>query len=493
LENKVRVIVAGGGTAGWLSAYSLAKRMGNMLEITLVESEQIGTVGVGEATIPTMRRFHQFFGVDEQEFMRETQGTFKLGIKFENWRKPGESYFHSFGDIGQSTWMAEFHQYWMEAQANGFGGSLDDYCLELKAAEKNKFAVKVGQTPLSYAFHLNATAYAKYLRKKSELLGVKRVEGKITKINIDGETGNINSLDLDHDRNISADFFLDCTGFRSLLLGQTLDVEYEDWSHWICSDRAIAVQTESIEPPKPLTTSTAHSIGWQWHIPLQTRTGNGIVFSSRFCSEDEALSTLLGNVKGKTTTEPRVIKFKTGRRVNPWQKNCVGIGLASGFIEPLESTSIHLINTSLVRLMNLFPFSGEMKSSTERFNRETRLEWEAVRDFIILHYKQTERDDSEFWNYYRTMDIPDTLAHRLEIFKESGYVWQDEVNLFRSHSWVQVMLGQGLTPEYHHRAGCMLSPTELKQQLEGISSNVNKNLAALPSHIDFVKQYCPAV
>ena len=217
------------------------------------------------------------------------------------------------------------------------------------------------------------------------------------------------------------------------------------------------------------------------------------MFSSRFCSEDEALSTLLGNVKGKTTTEPRFIKFKTGRRVNPWQKNCVGIGLASGFIEPLESTSIHLINTSLVRLMNLFPFSGEMKSSTERFNRETRLEWEAVRDFIILHYKQTERDDSEFWNYYRTMDIPDTLAHRLEIFKESGYVWQDEVNLFRSHSWVQVMLGQGLTPEYHHRAGCMLSPTELKQQLEGISSNVNKNLAALPSHIDFVKQYCPAV
>ena len=493
MEKKMRVIVAGGGTAGWTTAHCLAKRLSNMLEIILVESDQIGTVGVGEATIPTMRRFHQFFGIDEREFMRETQATFKLGIDFVNWSKPGESYIHSFGDIGESTWLAGFHQYWMEAKANGFGGSLEDYCLELKAAQEDKFATKVGDKSLAYAFHMNATAYAKWLRKKSELLGVQRVEGKINEITVDPVTGNITSLELEHDRQVAGDFFIDCSGWRGLLLGDALDVEFEDWSHWIASDRAWAVQTKKTGPPVPYTSAIAHPIGWQWHIPLQTRTGNGLVFSSKFCSEDDALKTLLGNITGETTTEPRLLKFKTGRRINPWHKNCVAIGLSSGFIEPLESTSIHLINTSLVRLMNLFPFSGEMESSTERFNRETRLEWEAVRDFIILHYKQTQRDDSEFWNYYRTMDIPDSLAHRLEIFKENGYVWEDEVNLFRTHSWVQVMLGQGLIPKNRHGAGRMLPPKELKRQLDGMITSVDQNLAKLPSHSDFIKQYCPAV
>lgn len=492
MGEKIRVIVAGGGTAGWLTAYSLVKRLGNLLEITLVESDQIGTVGVGESTIPPMRRFHQFFGIDEREVMRATQATFKLGIFFDNWGAPGESYFHSFGAMGQNTWMAEFHQYWMEARANGFGGSLEDYCLELKAAKAGKFAVKVDETPLDYAYHLDATAYARFLRQKSESLGVRRVEGKISEIIVDPETGNIQSLELEQDRQVVGDFFIDCTGFRGLLIGGALDVEYEDWSHWLAADRALAVQTKSTEPPPPYTRAIAHSSGWQWRIPLQSRSGNGLVYSSRFCSDDDARATLLGNITGETITEPRLLKFKTGRRINAWHKNCVAIGLSSGFLEPLESTSIHLVNTALVRLMKLFPFSGAMEPLAEHFNRETRVEWEAVRDFIILHYKQTQRDDSEFWNYYRTMDIPDSLAHRIELFKEHGYAWADLANFFRAHSWVQVMIGQGLFPEHRHGAGRILPPEALKLELEKLSAFVNHNLAKLPDHDDFIKQYCPA-
>ena len=492
MEKKIRVVVAGGGTAGWLTAYSLAKRLGNLLEITLVESDLIGTVGVGEATVPTMRRFHQYFEINEQEFMRATQATFKLGIVFDNWGAPGESYAHTFGEVGQSNWLVEFHQYWLEAQANGFGGTLEDYCLELKAAKAGKFALKVGETPLTYAYHLNATAYAGFLRQKSESLGVRRVEGKISEVTVDAVTGNIQSLELEQDKQVAGDFFVDCTGFRGLLLGDALDVEFEDWSHWLASDRALAVQTESTEPPPPYTRAIAHSSGWQWRIPLQSRTGNGLVYSSRFCSDDDARATLLGNLTGETITEPRALKFRTGRRTNAWHKNCVAIGLSSGFLEPLESTSIHLIDTAVVRLMRLFPFSGAMAPLAEQFNRETRSEWEAVRDFIILHYKQTQRDDSEFWNFYRTMDIPDSLAHRIEIFKENGFVRSDAVNFFRSHSWIQVMIGQGLLPEHRHGAGRILPPEALKKELEKLSGFVNHNLAKLPDHDDFIKQYCPA-
>ena len=492
MEEKIRVVVAGGGTAGWLTAYSLVRRLGNLLEITLVESDQIGTVGVGEATIPTMRRFHQFFDIDEREFMRATQASFKLGILFDNWGAPGESYVHSFGEIGQSNWLVEFHQYWLEAHANGFGGSLEDYCLEVKALKAGKFAVKVGETPLTYAYHLDATAYAGFLRQKSESLGVRRVEGRISEITVDPVTGNIQVLKLEQDRQVAGNFFIDCTGFTGLLIGGALDVEYEDWSHWLAADRAQAVQTTNTEPPSPYTHVTAHSSGWQWRVPLQSRTGNGLVYSSRFCSDDDARATLLGSITGKTLTEPRLLRFKTGRRTNAWHKNCVAIGLSSGFLEPLESTSIHLITTAIVRLMKLFPFSGAMAPLVEEFNRKTRLEWEAVRDFIILHYKQTQRDDSENWNYYRTMDIPDSLAHRIELFKENGYVWPDSVNLFPGHSWVQVMMGQGLFPKHRHGAGRILPPEALRLELEKLSGYVNHNLAKLPNHNDFIKQHCPA-
>jgi tryptophan halogenase len=386
----------------------------------------------------------------------------------------------------------EFHQYWLEAHANGFGGSLEDYCLEVKALKAGKFAHKVGETPLTYAFHLDATAYAKFLRQKGESLGVRRVEGKISEITVDPVTGNIQSLELEQHRQVAGDFFIDCTGFRALLLGGALAVEYEDWSHWLAADRALAVQTRNTEPPSPYTHAIAHSSGWQWRVPLQGRKGNGLVYSSRFCSDDDARKTLLGNITGKTITEPNLLRFKTGRRVDAWHKNCVAIGLSSGFLEPLESTSIHLITTAIVRLMKLFPFAGAMAPLAEEFNRKSRLEWEAVRDFVILHYKQTQRDDSEFWNYYRTMDIPDSLARRMELFKENGYVWPDSVDLFRGHSWVQVMMGQGLFPEHRHGAGRILPPEALKLELEKLSAFVTHNLAKLPDHNDFIQQYCPA-
>lgn len=491
MKAKTKLVIAGGGTAGWLTAYSLVARLGNLLDITLVESDQIGTVGVGEATIPTMRSFHRLIGIDEREFMAATQATFKLGIMFDNWGQRGDSYIHSFGEIGQRSWMAEFHEFWMEAKAQGFGGSLDDYCLELKAAKANKFATQIGKKPLNFAYHMNATAYALYLREKSEQAGVNRVEGRIEQI-LNNQSGDISALILDNGNNIYGDVFIDCTGFHGLLIGNNLDVGYDDWSHWLAADSAIAVQTTAIEAPRPYTRSIAHSAGWQWRIPLQNRVGNGIVYSSKFLSDDEARNCLMGNLTGETITKPRKIRFTTGRRKKGWHKNCIAIGLSSGFLEPLESTSIHLVTTAILRLMKLFPFGGNTTLLAEQFNRETKLELETIRDFIILHYHLTQRNDSPFWDHYRTMDIPDSLAHRMAIFRENGYAWPDDVSLFRVDSWVQVMMGQGLTPNQYHGAGRVLPVSSLKEQMTKLRQMIDNSVTSLPEHADFIQSYCPA-
>jgi len=439
-----------------------------------------------------MRTFHRLVGIDEQEFMAATQATFKLGIRFDNWGQQQDSYFHSFGEIGQRSWMAEFHEFWLEAKAQGFGASLDDFCLELKAAKAHKFATSVGKTPLNFAYHLNATAYAAFLRKKSEVAGVKRLEGRISHIEND-KTGNIAALTLDNGHKVSGDVFIDCTGFRALLIGEHLGVEYEDWSHWLAADSAIAVQTEAVEEPCPYTIATAHEAGWQWRIPLQHRVGNGIVYSSQFLSDDEARSTLLGNLTGPTITEPRQLRFTTGRRKKAWHRNCVAIGLSSGFLEPLESTSIHLITTAILRLMKLFPFAGNSTLLAEHFNRESQLELETIRDFIILHYHQTQRDDSPFWLHYKNMDIPESLTHRMAMFRENAYAWPDDVALFRVDSWVQVMMGQGLMPKQHHGAGRVLAPEGLKNQLLELKNRLDRSVAQLPEHADFIRRYCPAL
>jgi tryptophan halogenase len=346
---------------------------------------------------------------------------------------------------------------------------------------------------LNYAYHLNATAYAQYLRGKAEGLGVTRVEGMIAQVRQCPETGNLLSLDLGNGQTVAADFFIDCTGFRALLIGETLGVPFEDWGHWLAADRAWAVQTESTEAPPPYTRAIAHAAGWQWRIPLQHRTGNGIVYSNRFCSDDEAHTTLLAHLQGPTITEPRQLKFRTGRRASTWHKNCLAVGLAAGFLEPLESTSIHLITTALIRLMRMFPFHADHEQQAERFNAESRFEWEEVRNFIILHYKQTNRSDSEFWNYYRSMDVPDNLAHRIEIFRRNGYLWPDRVNLFRIDSWLQVMMGQGLFPQRHHGATRIPGTADLEQNLTGMRAQVSRDLALMPSHESFIRSYCPTI
>ena len=491
MNAKTKVVVAGGGTAGWLTAFSLVTRLGKLLDITLVESDQIGTVGVGEATIPTMRTFHGLIGIDEKEFMAATQATFKLGIQFDNWGQQGDSFFHSFGEIGQRSWMAEFHEFWMEAKAQGFGGSLDEYCLELKAAKANKFSTMVGKKPVNFAYHMNATAYAAYLRQKSEKAGVKRIEGRIKQVQND-EAGNISSLLLEDGEPVLGDVFIDCTGFRGLLIGDNLDVGYEDWSHWLAADSAIAVQTQAVEAPRPYTRAIAHSAGWQWRIPLQNRVGNGIVYASQFLSDDKAQDTLLANLTGQTITEPRQLRFKTGRRKKAWHKNCIAIGLSSGFLEPLESTSIHLVTTAILRLMKLFPFGGNTTMLAEQFNREAQLELETVRDFVILHYHQTQRNDSKFWDHYRNMAVPDSLVHRMAMFRENGYAWPDDVGLFRVDSWVQVMMGQGLMPKQHHDAGRVLPADGLKQQMMTLRNMIDNAVSQMPAHGDFIQRYCPA-
>lgn len=353
-----KLIIAGGGTAGWMAAAAMSKKFGELLEITIVESDEIGTVGVGEATIPPMRVFHKLLGIDEQEFMRETRATFKLGISFENWGHDGDKYIHSFGRNGKETWLGDFHHFWLYAQKLGLKEfNYGDFCLELKASLANKFMTGPN-FDINYAYHLDASRYAKFLRAMSEKHGARRIEGKVVEVRQDHDSGFITHLVLASGQIIDGDFFIDCSGFRGLLIEQTLRTGYEDWSQWLPCDTAQAVQTESVGPAVPYTRAIAHHAGWRWRIPLQHRVGNGLVYCSNFMGDDEARSTLLNAVEGRTLTEPRVIKYRTGRRRKTWNKNCIALGLASGFIEPLESTSIHLFMMGITRLMRFFPFNG---------------------------------------------------------------------------------------------------------------------------------------
>lgn len=486
-----KVVVTGGGTAGWIAAAALSKKLGELLDITLVESEAIGTVGVGEATIPPMRVFHKVMGIDEREFMRTTKATFKLGITFENWGQKGDYYIHSFGENGRSTWLADFHHFWLHGLAMGFETELGDFCYELQAAKAGKFATSP-ESKINFAYHLDAGMYAKYLRTLSERNGVKRIEGKIQRVNQNGETGFIESLTMDDGRIVEGDLFIDCTGFRGLLIEQTLNVGYEDWTRWLPCDSAIPVQTESTSPAPPYTRSIAHDSGWRWQIPLQHRVGNGLVYCSHYISDDEARDTLLANLDGTAITDPRVIRFKTGRRHKVWSKNCVALGLASGFVEPLESTSIHLIITGVTRLMQLFPFNGITRSLADHYNELSKNELESIRDFIVLHYHATEREDTEFWRHCKNMEIPESLAHRIRLFRENAQAFQGDGELFRVDSWTQVMLGQRIRPQQYHPLARLMTHKELGQLLNGLRESIGMAVAKLPSHQDFVNQYCKA-
>jgi tryptophan halogenase len=492
VDNRIRkVVIAGGGTAGWMAAAAISKILGKVLDITLIESDEIGTVGVGEATIPPLVTFHRLLDIKEQDFMAATQGTFKLGISFENWRDVNENYIHSFGESGQDHWTAGFQHFWLKDRERGSKREYGDYCLELKAAQQSKFA-HLPKGGLNYAYHIDATLYAKFLRKFSEKYGVKRIEGKIVQVNTRAEDGFIESLTLDSGKIIEGELFIDCTGFRGLLIEQTLHTGYEDWSHWLPCDSAVAIQTESLIEAIPYTRSIAHESGWQWRIPLQHRVGNGMVYSSRYISDDEARNALLKNISGGRLTEPRPIKFRTGRRLKNWSRNCIALGLASGFLEPLESTSIHLIQRGVLRLMQLFPMLGIRQPDIDEYNHQSLFEIENIRDFIILHYKVTNRQDSPFWRHCRSMPVPDSLAHRIDLFRETGRVFKNPAELFGENSWIQVMLGQGVIPEQYHPVVDVMSDQELTQFMHGIRSHVTRTAEKLPNHQAYVEQYCKA-
>jgi tryptophan halogenase len=486
-----RVVIAGGGTAGWMAAAALSRTLGKVIEIKLVESDEIGTVGVGEATIPTLVHFHRLLDINEAEFMAATQATFKLGISFESWRDRGKDYIHSFGTTGTDHWTAGFQHFWMKGRERGLARDYGDYCLELKASQENKFA-HLPNDGLNYAYHLDAGRYARFLRRFSEHFGVERIEAKIAGVDTDPTSGDITALVLDSGTRIEGDLFIDCTGFRSLLLGQTLGVEYEDWSHWLFNDSAIAVQTESSGPAVPLTRSMAHDWGWQWRIPLQNRVGNGIVYSSRHIDDDTAKATLLGNIEGKVLTEPRVIRFTPGQRKQTWSHNCVAIGLSSGFLEPIESTSIHLIQRAIVRLLQNFPSQGIRKSDVDEFNAQSWSEIQFIRDFIILHYKVTERRDTPYWKEAAEMAVPAPLQHRIDMFQQTGRSFRVLNELFAENSWVQVMLGQGIVPDQHHPSADLMGDEELSGFLEGIRKHVERTVAQLPAHQAYVERYCGA-
>jgi len=484
-----KVIIAGGGTAGWMAAAAISKLLGKTLDITLVESDVIGTVGVGEATIPTLITFHELLKIKEEEFMKAVQGTFKLGIAFESWRDVNEDYIHSFGWSGQDVWAAGFQHFWLKGKQLGIAEEYGSYCKEWAAAKQNRFAIlRNGQ--LNYAYHIDASLYAKFLRTIAEENGVVRQEGKIDEVLQDADTGYISGLRLDSGQLIQGDLFIDCTGFRGLLIEQTLKAGYVDWTDYLPCDSAVAIQTTAVEPPRPYTRSIARPAGWQWRIPLQHRVGNGLVFSSRHWSDDEATQRLLENIAGDQLVEPRVLKFQTGTRKKHWHKNCVAMGLSSGFIEPLESTSIHLIQRAIIRLIQMFPYDGIRQPDIDEFNSQMSYEVTHTRDFIILHYHVTNRQDSTFWRDCREMEIPESLQHRIELFRQAGRVFKIPTELFGETSWIQVMMGQGILPEQYHPIVNMMSDLELQDFLNGIHGSVQNLVRQLPEHQRFIDHYC---
>ena len=492
-----KLVIVGGGTAGWIAAAAFARLLGERLEITLVESDAIGTVGVGEATIPQIIRLNAILGFDEHDFVRQTKGTFKLGIEFVNWSAPGSRYLHTFGDTGINLGNVHFHHYWRRHAAAGGGESLWDYSLHQRAADQNRFGKldRVGNTAmtgLAYAYHFDASLYARYLRAYSEKLGVTRREGTIESIQRDGASGDVTAVTLAGGARVEGDFFIDCSGFRSLLLGDALGVEYTDWSHWLPCDRAQAVPSERLPDLPPYTRATARQAGWQWRIPLQHRTGNGHVYCSSFIADDEAADTLMGNLDTPALSDPRPIRFTTGHRRQLWSHNVVALGLASGFLQPLESTSIHLIQSNVSRLIELFPRLAVRDADRAEYNQRTAAEFAQIRDFLILHYHRTDREDTEFWRYCKHMSVPDTLTHKLELFASSGRLGRDVDDLFREASWVQVMLGQGIVPADYNPMADRLDAGQLSQFMGDVRRLVDKAVGGLPTHADYVAQNCGA-
>lgn len=491
-----RVVIVGGGTAGWMTAAALSRFLPKeTTEITLIESDAIGTVGVGEATIPQIADFNRMLGIDENEFVRETSGTFKLGIEFADWGKLGDRYFHPFGTYGFDLEGTDFHHFWIRLSQLEQGTNLDVYSLNASAAYSGKFIRPDGDprsvlNRIGYAFHFDATRYAAYLRKYSEKRGVSRVEGKVVQVNQRSEDGFITSVDLETGLRLKGDLFVDCTGFRGLLIEGALKTGYEDWSDLLPMDRAVALPTQSVEPPKPYTIATAREAGWTWRIPLQHRVGNGHVYSSRFMDTERATEILLEAVDGDPLGEPRHLRFVTGRRKKFWNANCVAIGLSAGFLEPLESTSIHLIQSGVSKLLALFPNQDFNPIERDEYNRLLSVGYQHTRDFILLHYIATERTDTPFWQYVQDLELPETLAHKMALLESSGSFFRYEDELFSVVSWLAVMHGQRRGPKGYNPVADSLSVSNLTQSLANMRGLIGKTVAAMPTHQQFIDRYC---
>ena len=493
------IVIVGGGSAGWMAAAAFSSLLSpEVTKITLIESDKIGTVGVGEATIPDMINFNAMLGINEAEFLNSVNGTFKLGIEFTDWGKLGESYFHPFGQIGVDMQGIDFHQYWLHSKAGGNPSALEDYSLCALAAHADKFTLpnpnpRSVLSRLNYAYHIDATRYARYLRDYAEARGITRVEGIVQTVARDGESGDITGLTLKDGTAIEGDFFFDCTGFRAVLAEKELGVGYTDWSHWLPCDTAQTVATERDGPLLSYTKATAKTAGWQWRIPTQHRTGNGHIYSSQYMSDDEAIDVLKDGLDAKPLGEPRKIAFKTGCRTSYWTNNCISLGLSAGFLEPLESTSLYLIQVGITKFISLFPTRHVSDVVRTEYNRKLQLEFDQVRDFIILHYKATERDDSPFWNYCRTMDIPDSLQAKMDLFAAAGRVFRNDDELFSKPSWIAVMLGQNIVPAATDPIVASLPLEKVAHSLNSMQSAMRQATAQMPSHAEFLQKYGAAV
>jgi tryptophan halogenase len=493
-----RIVIVGGGTAGWMTAAALAAKLSGLsIAIDLVESAEIGTVGVGEATVPHIRHFNAALGLDEADFMRKTQATYKLGIEFRDWGRLGDSYMHPFGAFGAAIGGVGFHHHWLRARHGGEPASIEAYCLPIAAARLGRFAPpspdpRALASTFSYAYQFDAGLYAAYLRAYAEARGVVRTEGKVADVVLRGADGFIEAVVMESGARLAADLFIDCSGFRGLLIEQALKAGYEDWTHWLPCDRAAAVPCETREASLPYTRATADLAGWRWRIPLQHRVGNGYVYCSNHISDDEAAAVLLSKLEGPAQAEPRFLRFATGRRKKQWSKNCVAIGLASGFLEPLESTSIHLIQVALTTLLELFPERDCAQADQDEYNRVMDLEFERIRDFLVLHYHANQRDDAPFWTARRTMPIPDSLAYRMALFRERGVVAKYKDGFFLEPSWLAVYLGQNLVPAAYDPVSDRTGDAELHARLAAIREAVDRTARGMPTHARWIADFCAA-
>ncbi len=493
-EKIEKVLIVGGGTSGWMTAAALAHFLKNKgCAITLVESEAIGTVGVGEATLPHLRFFNQTLGINEAEFMAATNATYKMGIEFSNWGQLGDAYIHPFGEYGKEINSVAFHQYWLRQNYRGRSKSIDKYSLPVVAAAQQRFMFPINDersifSTYSYAFHIDAGLYASYLRRYSENLGVTRIEGKVVAV-MQGDSGEIQSVQLENGEKIDGDLFIDCSGFRGLLIEQALKTGYENWSHWLPCNKAVAAPSELNGPLLPYTKAIAQKAGWRWRIPLQQRTGNGHVYCSDFMNDQDACDILVSSIEGKLIADPKVLQFTAGKRKKAWNKNCVAIGLSGGFLEPLESTSIYLIQIAIMKLMELFPDKSIDSALVNEFNRLMDIEYLRIRDFLILHYYATKRNDTAFWDYCRNMPIPHELEHKMALFRERGYVVEYQGGLFLEPSWIAVYLGQGVLPNKFDPRVNWISDQQLDKTMFEIEALVERAAMQMPMHDQFLVQH----